>query len=27
MVKVVLTDTAIFDLNDIGEYIAKDFER
>jgi len=24
MVKVVWTDSAIFDLNDIGEFIAKD---
>lgn len=27
MVKVVWTDSAIFDLDDIGEYIAKDSER
>ena len=27
MVKVVWTDSAIYDLNDIGEYIAKDSER
>ena len=27
MVKVVWTDSAIHDLNDIGEYIAKDSER
>ncbi len=27
MVKVVWTDSAIFDLNDIGEYIAKSSER
>ena len=27
MVKVVWTDSAIFDLNEIGEYIAKDSER
>ncbi len=27
MVKVVWTDSAISDLNDIGEYIAKDSER
>jgi addiction module RelE/StbE family toxin len=27
MVKVVWTDSAIYDLNDIGEFIAKDSER
>ena len=27
MVKVVWTDSALFDLNDIGDYIAKDSER
>ena len=27
MVKVIWTDTAIKDLNDIGDYIAKDSER
>lgn len=27
MVKVIWTDTAIQDLNDIGDYIAKDSER
>ncbi len=27
MVKVIWTDSAISDLNDIGEYIAKDSER
>lgn len=27
MVKIVWTDSAIFDLEDIGEYIAKDSER
>ena len=27
MVKVVWTDAALFDLNDIGEYIANDSER
>lgn len=27
MVKVVWTDSAIYDLNEIGEYIAKDSER
>jgi plasmid stabilization system protein ParE len=27
MVKVIWTDTAIFDLNEIGEYISKDSEK
>ncbi|WP_162344335.1 type II toxin-antitoxin system RelE/ParE family toxin [Cyclobacterium salsum] len=27
MVKVIWTDAAIFDLNEIGEYISKDSER
>ena len=27
MVKVIWTDSAIYDLNEIGEYIAKDSER